>query len=184
MSLDNLVKTINNKKINLTEEMILERFLDRMRWPKEYHDGQPSLECIKEKGIKHQDFFKQDGYLDSEKCIKTYEEGYTLILSNCGGLTRDIWIIQQLINSYCKSFRNCNLYLGSGRKSVSFPKHTHDYAVLVKNIYGESEWLIGGEKRTLKNQDCLFFDKNTEHEVINIESSKLSLTCDLGNIIG
>ena len=41
-----LIDFIKNKVINITQEDVLERLLDRKRWPKNYLDGQPSVEAI------------------------------------------------------------------------------------------------------------------------------------------
>ena len=67
---DNFLKSIRNKKVNLTEQQVLERFYDRFRWPKFYPWGQPSVEAINEEGENYQDFFLEDNYIDSNKCIK------------------------------------------------------------------------------------------------------------------
>ena len=176
---DKLVEILKNKKINLTEEGVLDRLLDRKRWPKHYLDGQPSVEAILEDGTKHQNFFNQDGYLDSEKCIECYEDGYTLILSNIGGFTKDTWMIQQILNHNFKTKINCNFYFGSGKKSVSFEKHNHDYPVIVKNIYGEGKWIIGDKEKIVADQDCIWFDRYVDHQVVEINDKKLSMTCNI-----
>ena len=74
---------------------------------------------------------------------------------------------------------NCNFYFGNGKKSISFDKHNHDYPVIVKNIYGESKWVINEKEMTLKNQECIWFDKFTDHQVIEIANAKLSMTCNI-----
>lgn len=170
-------------KIHLTEEMVLERLLDKFRWPKKYPWGQSSIEIIDEEGEKQQNFFDESGYIIPQKAIKAYEDGYTLILSNCGGFVKDTWIIQQWLNDYCNSFRNCNLYFGNGKKTVSFKKHNHNHGVLVKNIYGESDWIIDGREYTLKEQNAVAFKSYIDHEVVGLKSPKLSMTCNLGNLI-
>ncbi len=171
---------IINKKINLSEESVLEKLLDRKRWPKSYLDGQPSIEAIKEDGTKHQNFFNEDSYLNSIDCIKCYEDGHTLILSSIEGLDKDIWLIQQYLNKKLKTDKiNCNLYFGNGKKSVSFPKHQHEYPVIVKNIYGKSKWIINEKEVILKDQECVWFDKFIDHQVVEIDNSKLSLTINL-----
>ena len=92
---DKLIKQIQEQKISISEDDILERLLDRFRWPKNYFDGQPTIEAIKEDGTKHQNFFHEDNYLNSSECIQCYEQGYTLILSNIGSLYKGLWLIQQ-----------------------------------------------------------------------------------------
>ena len=174
-----LIDKLQNLAVNFTEDNMLERLLDSKRWPKQYLSGQPSVEAILEDGTKHQQFFGDDGYLLSEKCIECYEEGHTLILSAVGGISKDVWIIQQLLNTQFKTDININIYMGNGKKSISFGKHNHDYAVIVKNIYGESTWMIDNVEQKLKDQDVIWFDKNINHQVLEITSPKLSLTCNI-----
>ena len=42
----NIQQVISDLTINLTEQDILDRFYDRLRWPKKYPWGQPSVEVI------------------------------------------------------------------------------------------------------------------------------------------
>tara|TARA_R100001510_G_C7642462_1_gene200047 strand:+ start:731 stop:1276 length:546 start_codon:yes stop_codon:yes gene_type:complete len=176
---DSFLNVLKNKTVNLTEEKILDRLLDRLRWPYKYPWGQPSIEAILQDGSKHQNFFSSDNYLDSEACVKCYEEGYTLIFSNIGSFCKDTWIIQQLLNNKFNANINCNFYFGNGKKSVSFNKHNHDYPVIVKNIFGKSKWIIDEKEIFLDNQDCIWFDKFVDHQVVSIEGGKLSLTCNI-----
>ena len=53
----NIQKEVSDLTINLKEQDILDRFYDRLRWPKKYPWGQPSIEVIKEDQEPHQDFF-------------------------------------------------------------------------------------------------------------------------------
>jgi len=177
---DNFLKSIRNKKVNLTEQQVLERFYDRFRWPINYPWGQPTIEAINENGTKHQEFFWKDGFVDPDKCIQTYLDGYTLILSSIGGFCKDTLEIQWMISDFFKTNVNCNFYFGNGKKSVSFDKHSHEYSVLVKNIYGKSEWMIDKQQINLHNQDCVWFNKGVEHQVLRIDSNKLSMTCNIG----
>ena len=158
-----LIDKLQNLAVNLTEDNMLEKLLDSKRWPKQYLSGQPSVEAIIEDGTKHQEFFGDDGYLLSEKCIEC----------------NDVWIIQQLLNTQFQTDININIYMGNGKKSISFGKHQHDYAVIVKNIYGESTWMIDNVEQKLKDQDVIWFDKNINHQVLEITSPKLSLTCNI-----
>jgi hypothetical protein len=106
-------------------------------------------------------------------------KGTALILSGIGGFCKDTWLIQKLLNDTYNTQINCNFYFGNGLKSISFKKHSHDYAVLVKNIYGCSRWIIDGKEVFLKEQDIIWFDKNISHEVVEISSAKLSMTCNI-----
>ena len=180
---DKFLEILKNKKVNLTEEDILERLLDRYRWPKQYPWGQPTIEAINEEGKKHQDLFSEDNYLNSEKCIKCYEEGYTLIISNIGEFMKDTWIIQNWLRQKFQIPINCNFYFGNGKKSVSFDKHHHEYSVIVKNIYGNSKWIINEKEIIFKDQDVISIDKGTNHQVVKINDAKLSMTCNIGHNI-
>ena len=174
-----LTDIIRDIKVNLTEEDILEKLYDRLRWPKQYPWGQPSLNAITEDDTKNQDFFLEDNYINSKKCIEYYEGGYTLVLSNIGYTNKDTAKIQTILNKHFNKPINCNFYFGKGNKSVSFKKHNHPYNVIVKNIYGESSWIINGEKIKLNKQNTLFIKKNTNHEVTAIKDNKLSMTLNL-----
>ena len=110
---DKLIKQIQEQKISISEDDILERLLDRFRWPKNYFDGQPTIEAIKEDGTKHQNFFHEDNYLNSSECIQCYEQGYTLILSNIGSLYKGLSSIQQQLKVHYNKYINCNLYFGN-----------------------------------------------------------------------
>ena len=65
-----ILNIIKNKKVNLTEEDILNRLLDKFRWPKKYPWEQPSVEAILENGDKHQDFFDTDAPLARSSCAE------------------------------------------------------------------------------------------------------------------
>jgi len=177
---DRLIQQLKSQEMSITEDTILERLLDPLRWPKILpFYNQPSVEAIMEDGSKHQNFFDQNDLLKSFDCIKCYEEGHALILSNIGSLCKDIWLIQQILNQTYKKHINCNLYFGNGKKSVSFNKHNHEYPVIVKNIYGKSKWIIDEKEVILKDQDVIWFDKNIDHQVVEISDAKLSLTCNI-----
>jgi hypothetical protein len=75
----------------------------------------------------------------------------------------------------------CNFYFGNGEKTPSFPAHSHPYQVIVKNIFGKSEWEIDGNAYILQDQDALYLPKECSHQVTKIFSTKLSMTC---NILG
>jgi len=176
---DSILNKLNKVKVNLSETEVLDRLLDRMRWPKNYIDGQPSVEAITEEGEKHQIFFDEDHYINPSKAIRVYEEGYSLILSNVGGFNHSTFLVQEILNDHFQKRINCNFYFGNGLKSVSFEKHSHDYPVIVKNIYGTSKWIINKREVILKDQDVIWFDKNTDHQVVEISDAKLSMTCNI-----
>jgi mannose-6-phosphate isomerase-like protein (cupin superfamily) len=69
--------------------------------------------------------------------------------------------------------------MSKGKKEVSFPSHDHHYDVVVKNIQGKSTWICNNEKTILEEQNILLIEKYKMHQVISIENSKMSLTCNL-----
>lgn len=179
MSVEKLVQDTKELSINMSIDWLLNKIQDRYRWPFRYHCGQPTVEIILENGDKTDDLFYQDGYLNSDLVLDYYEKGYTVLLSKVQTLHPDIIKLARILNEYCNSEVNMNIYLGKGTASVSFPTHTHAYAVLVKSVQGESEWVIGGRNLVVKNQDVVYFDAEVEHEVVRIASPKLTITCNL-----
>lgn len=171
---------IESMNIIITRDQIIDRLSDRCRWPTYYTWMQPSAEVIKKDGSKiHSSLYDDDGYVNSEKIINYYNEGYTILLSNIGNLLSEFRPVQNTLNKFFRKNININLYAGSGNKSVSFPSHDHDYDVLVKNISGKSYWELGKENIYLNNQNILFIPKYTKHSVRSIEGEKISLTCNL-----
>ncbi len=171
---------IQQKKINVSRNDILERLSDRYRWPIVYPWNQPSVEFILSDGSKlHRELFLDDGYLNSDYAVQLYQSGYTLLLSNVGSLFNDFLYVQNILNKTLSKNININLYAGEGSKSVSFPPHTHEYDVLVKNISGKSVWILDDQNPVLQNQDILFVPKFSRHAVTSIVGDKISLTCNL-----
>jgi hypothetical protein len=176
-----IILDIKDLRIDIDRIQIIERLMDRFRWPIFYPWHQPSVEIISPNGQKkHTELFYDDGYLNSSKVINLYENGYTLLLSNIGNLFFDISKLQHILNQHF-SFNVCiNLYAGYGTNSVSFDNHKHDYDVIVKNVCGNSEWLYdNNHKIILKDQEVLFLPKNTFHQVTKILDDKISLTCNI-----
>lgn len=179
MSIDDLIKLTEETNINFSFGYLVDRIKDRYRWPFRYYSGQPTVEIILEDGIKTDCIFSADGYVDPNQVLKYYEDGYTVLLSRIQTLHPDIINLAHIVNKYCNLEVNMNIYFGKGLSSVSFPKHTHEYPVLVKSVQGSSEWLIDNKNITLDGQKVIFFDKNIEHEVIKINSPKITITCNL-----
>jgi hypothetical protein len=160
---------------------MLDRLNDRYRWPCRYNNGQPSVEIILEDGNKTDVLFSnKDRYLIPELVHEYYNNGYTILVSRVQTLHKDIKSLANILNNFCSCEVNINAYFGLGTKSVSFPPHQHEYSVLVKNVLGISEWLIGGSNYTLKNQEVLYFDAYIDHAVTKIIEPKFTLTCNLG----
>lgn len=172
-----IAEYIKRIKVNVDESDILHRLKDRWRWPEKLPWGVPSIDVINEDHSKTPAIYEEDGYINTSKCINLYNEGKTLILTASQWLFKDISVISEILDKAHGYHCNINLYFG---KAASFEMHTHDYAVLVKNIYGSSDWVINNQDVILNNQDVIFFDKHTPHQVIKVSEPKLSMTCNLG----
>lgn len=170
---------LNNFYIGIDEKYLIDRLFDRYRWPLFYTNGQPSVEAINKDGSKILDLFLEDLYLDSNKTISLYNEGFTLIISRVEYLNSDILQMHNIISDYVGNPVNANIYFGKGNTGVSFSSHAHEYDVFVKNVAGSSKWILGNQTRTLSGQDALFFSAGTFHEVIEIHEPKISITWNL-----
>lgn len=183
MKLDeNVIKQIADVTINVSETDVFDRIRDRYRWPYEYpydKESQPSIECINADGTTHRNFFKKDGWVDSDKVIDLYLEGHTLILSRVHMLFPELTKISLLIaNSFGKEV-NGNAYFSKGKKSVSFDYHSHHYPVLVKNVFGISKWVVKDEEIIMRDQGVLYFEADIMHMVTEILQPKLSVTFNI-----
>ena len=178
-----VLEQIARMKIDLSEADVLERLFDRKRFPQKYHDGFSSIDMIMDDGEKDESnyLFKEDGYLDSQKAVSAYLSGYTLILSDVGFLFEQTARLQYLLNDSFDQEVWCNFYFGKGERTPSFPPHSHPYEVIVKNIFGKSEWVIDSNAYIVQDQDVLYLPKESLHQVTKIFSTKLSITC---NILG
>lgn len=177
--LENLINKAKDLPISLNSSKLLECLHDRYRWYFKYPCGQPTIEVILKNGTKTRQLFLKDGFLDVDTAVDYYNKGYTLLLSRIQTLHPDIRRLREVVNCFVGKEVNMNIYFGKGLESVSFPEHTHEYAVLVKNVEGESEWVIGGKKIQLCGQEVLYFDKHILHAVTSISKPKLSITCNL-----
>jgi hypothetical protein len=175
-----LLDDIYNAPLNITEEMIIERLIDRYRWPQFYNTGAPTLErIVGADGLKVQDFFWHDGHVQVEKLLDFYDQGYTIIISGTQFLFKDITnITHRLYQQFGKEI-NSNCYLSKGTQVVSYPKHNHDYSVIVKNIIGKSTWEINKTEYQLENQDVFLIGKFIDHQVKQIDGMKFSITFNL-----
>ena len=173
-----LLNKISNFKFSeLNIDYILNTLKDRYRWPYRYFNYYtPSVEII-DKFYKPLDIYDEDGYVNSEKIISLYERGYTLILSKCQFLSKEIRQFYKLFET--NEEIQINLYMSKGLKYISFPPHSHTYDVLVKNVCGKSEWILGEKNIILKGNGIINIPKNVIHGVTKIYLPKLSITCNL-----
>jgi mannose-6-phosphate isomerase-like protein (cupin superfamily) len=180
INIDELAKEIKNFKINLKEEDLLNLLRNRKRWPIRYPWGQPSIEIIDNlnKGTVS-GFFNADNYIDFDKWHQSYEKGFTSILSNVLDLNNDLRKINKLLNDKIGKDINANFYLSRGGQAPSFLSHTHEYPVIVKQIYGTGYWKINNKELILKPQEVVVLPKNSSHQVYKVLDKKLSLTINI-----
>ena len=172
--LTNQLEKIN---INLSEEQILNFLKIKHRWPFSYPGGQPSVEIITNNGdMKRIPFFNVSGYLDYDKWKHFYDLGYTTVISNILDLTDDLRNLSSFLQDKLGNEINGNFYFSKPGQKASFDLHTHNYNVIVKQIYGDSKWICGGDKLTLMPQQALWIPKRTPHAVTSKDEAKLSLT--------
>jgi len=171
---------VHKAKINVTEELMLERLSDRYRWPQYYNTGAPTVErIVGDDGLKAQDFFCNDRHIDRNKFLDYYNQGYTFVISGVQYLFNDITNLTIYLSNIWDTEINANIYISKGKKVVSYPYHNHHYSVIIKNIYGKSKWLINDQDRVLENQDIFYVPKEMMHGVKEIEDLKLSITFNL-----
>jgi len=176
----NLVQDIVSKiKIDINEIDILDALQNRKRWPQYYPWGQPSVEIINNNENSTNFFFEIDGYLDYEKWKNFYNLGYTTIISNVLDLNNDLRKLDKLLIDATGLKINANLYFSQPGQIPSFSKHLHNYDVIVKQIYGESSWVIDNKEFIIQKNDTCLIPKNTYHQVISKKNKKLSLTINI-----
>ena len=179
-SYDYLDKIRNFEFSELNIDYVLNTLKDRYRWPLTYSNKNcPSVEII-DGDHKKTHFFDGDDYINSEKIISLYKEGYTLILSICQSLSEELREINKILSiEFDVKDVHMNLYMSKGLKTVSFCPHSHNYDVLVKNVCGKSEWILGKKNIIFESNDIINIPKNVIHGVTKIYSPKLSITCNL-----
>ena len=177
--LNKLCDIVKSSNINLTENDVLNFLKNKKRWPLSYPWGQPSVEVIDTDSSTHQEFFSNDSFIDYDECKKYYDLGYTIIISNILDLNNDLRLLNKKLYDETGLAINGNFYFSKPGQVASFKKHNHVYDVIVKQIYGESEWLLNDKPIKLKDGNVCLVPKNTYHQVINKTSNKLSLTLNI-----
>ena len=180
LNIDELSKEIKNFDINLSEEDLLNLLRNRKRWPIRYPWGQPSIEVIDNlnKGT-DSGFFTSDNYIDFDKWHQSYEKGFTSILSNVLDLNNELRQLNKFLNNKIGKDINANFYFSKGGQAPSFLSHSHEYPVIVKQIYGTGYWRINNEELTLKPKEIIVLPINCSHQVYKVVDKKLSLTINI-----
>ena len=175
--LDSIIKSID---VDINEEDLLNFLKISKRWPYRYPWGQPSVEILCQNDFLESDhFFNLNNFLDFQKWKKFYDLGFTTIISNILDLNKDLRKINQKLTEATGLRINGNLYFSKPGKKTSFDYHNHGYDVIVKQIYGTSEWKIDGKTFIMNAKDTCIIPKNTLHQVLSKNENKLSLTINI-----
>lgn len=180
LDLIKISEIVKSSNIDLTENDVLNFLKIRRRWPIRYSDGQPSVEIISntEKNISIL-FFNFDSFLNYNEWKKFYDLGYTSIISNIFDLTDELRNLNEKLINATGCNINGNFYFSKVGQIPSFDYHKHEYDVIVKQIYGSSEWKIDGKTFIMKAKDTCIIPKNTLHQVLDKKENKLSLTINI-----
>jgi hypothetical protein len=181
MFLNNLKEIIENTNIDISEEDIFNFLKIKYRWVYKYPWGQHSVEFIDLNGHNNcEDLFTISGFLNFENWLYKYNLGFSSIISNVFDLNEDLRNLDKKIYDEFGKKVNANFYINKGfNKKPSFDHHNHEYDVIVKQIYGETEWKLNENFISMKKNNVLVIPKFTNHSVIKNNTKKLSLTINL-----
>ena len=184
MILEKIRSTVESFNLNISEEELLNYLKNTKRWPQKYPWGQPSVEIINNIGTQSVNFYKAHAYsnqcyLDFDKWYKYYDLGYTSIISNVFDLNDGLRELSSKLSDITGMLLNGNFYFSKPGQIASFDGHTHNYNVIVKQIYGESKWVVGNKNINLKPQKALIVPKMNTHKVVTKINKKLSLTINI-----
>ena len=181
-----LMKFIQNFKINITEDDMFNLLKIKRRWP-HYHptqnDKQPTVEVISMYGQKHNYLNDDTGYLDFDKMKSFYDKGFTILMSDVLDLTEELRELEkELIAKTGIANIRGNMYFGNGKPDIhpSFDSHSHGYNVIQKQIYGTNYWIVDEQEYQIHEQEIIFIPANVMHEVYKSDGKRRALTINLG----
>ena len=178
-----LVNKISLHEIDIDEEQLFDLLKIKSRWPFVYPNTElKSVEIITETGAQTTNFFdvsRRGIYLNFNRWYSYYERGFTTIISNVFDLTKDLRNLEKDLIDVTGNECLGNFYASRSGRKPSFDKHTHDYDVIVKQIYGSALWLVGDKTFKLQPQQCIHVPKNTSHAVLESDEKRLSLTINI-----
>lgn len=179
--LSQLALVIDDHKICLSEDDILEFLKITNRWPHKNSYGAPSMEVITQYDVNFTgEIFNNFGIFLYDEWKKKYDCGFTSILSDVLDLSNELRELDCKLSKFLgkKSYANFYFSKGSNIHRVSFPPHTHNYDVIVKMIYGKCIWKIDGNYVHMENNTTII-PAGTEHSVVECLDKKLSLTINI-----
>ena len=174
MNLEDIASKIKDIEIPLYEKDILNFLKITRRW---HH---PSVEIIDTLGrCRSERFFDIKGEFLYDIWKEYYDKGFTVILSNILDLTEELRQIDRLLRHETGFHTWANFYFSKPGRKASFDLHEHPYTVIVKQIYGKSDWQVGDKKFTLKPNEVCVIPAKTKHMVFSKNENKLSLTINI-----
>ena len=180
LNINEIAEEIKNFDIVLSEEDILNFVKNRKRWPIRYPWGQPSIEIIDNLHTgTNSGLFNSDNYIDFDKWYQSYEKGFTSILSNILDLSDDLRKLNLYLNKKIGKDMNANFYFSKGGQAPSFLAHSHQYPVIIKQIYGTGYWKVNNEELTLQPKEIIILPIKCSHHVYKVVDKKLSLTINI-----
>jgi len=179
-----LMKFIQDFKINITEDDMFNLLKIKRRWPARTHTyDQATIEVISMYGQKHNYINDTTGYLDFDKMKSFYDKGFTILMADVLDLTEELRELEkELIAKTGIGNIRGNFYFGNGKPGIhpSFDLHSHGYNVIQKQIYGTNYWTVNDQQYEIHEQEIIFIPAQAWHEVYKSDGKRLSLTINLG----
>jgi len=182
-----LMKFIQDFKINITEDDMFNLLKIKRRWPY-YHPTQndkhqATVEVISMYGQKHNYINDTAGYLDFNTMKSFYDKGFTILMADVLDLTEELRELEKelIARTGIGNIRG-NMYFGNGKPGIhpSFDLHSHGYNVIQKQIYGTNYWTVNDQQYEIHEQEIIFIPAQAWHEVYKSDGKRLSLTINLG----
>ena len=179
-----LMKFIQDFKINITEDDMFNPLKIKRRWPARTHTyDQATIEVISMYGQKHNFINDTTGYLDFDKMKTFYDKGFTILMADVLDLTEELRELEKelIARTGIGNIRG-NMYFGNGKPGIhpSFDLHSHGYNVIQKQIYGTNYWTVNDQQYEIHEQEIIFIPAQAWHEVYKSDGKRLSLTINLG----
>ena len=180
-----LMKFVQDFKINITEDDIFNLLKIKRRWPAVHptERDQATVEVISMYGQKHNYINDTAGYLDFNTMKSFYDKGFTILMADVLDLTEELRELEkELIAKTGIANIRGNMYFGNGKPDIhpSFDLHSHGYNVIQKQIYGTNYWTVDEQQYEIHEQEIIFIPAQSMHEVYKSDGKRLALTINLG----
>jgi len=180
-----LMKFVQDFKINITEDDIFNLLKIKRRWPAVHptERDQATVEVISMYGQKHNYINDTSGYLDFNVMKSFYDKGYNILINDVLDLTEKLRELEkELIARTGIGNIKGNFYFGNGKPDIhpSFDLHSHGYNVIQKQIYGTNYWTVDEQQYEIHEQEIIFIPAQSMHEVYKSDGKRLALTINLG----